>query len=391
VLACLLLAASLASLSTGLAFLAGAAAMLLVTPEWRRRVFVVAIPLLLYAAWTLWARKYNSSGFTIETIASTPASILGSLASASSAMFGAFRFPGPGEEGVSKLVTAVNEEPGFLLGGLLIIALVWRIKTTGFKTRVAVPLTMLLVYWLSLALVSPARIPNTGRYQYAAAIFILLLFAEAWRGWRPSRGARVGIAAVALLAIVPNLANLGYASEFVRETSAKDRAILAVADQLKDRVAPETILQPPPFGIAEDMVIEAGDYFRATDEFGSPGYTIEQLPGTGSAARDAADREFVYLLALQPKTSATLPSGRCRTVAPGEIGGTGFRVPARGFSFQSTDGGEVTVGLRRYGDDYYRFEPSSGGGPFRLAMRPDGIARPWFAALESSAPVKVCA
>jgi hypothetical protein len=196
---------------------------------------------------------------------------------------------------------------------------------------------------------------------------------------------------VALLAIVPNLANLGYASEFVRETSAKDRAILAAADQLKDRVAPETILQPPPFGIAEDMVIEAGDYFRATDEFGSPGDTIEQLPGAGSPARDAADREFVYLLALQPKASAARPSGRCRTVAPREIGGTGFRVPARGFSFQSTDGGEVTVGLRRYGDDYYRFEPSSGGGPFRLAMRPDGIARPWFAALESSAPTKVCA
>ncbi|HEX4463225.1 MAG TPA: hypothetical protein VH042_01135 [Solirubrobacterales bacterium] len=390
-LACLLLAISLASLSTGLAFLAGAAALIVIGPQWRRRIFVVAIPLLLYAAWTLWARKYNSSGVTVETVASAPASMVDSLASASSALFGAFRIPGPGEEGASKLVTFVNKEPGYLLGGLLVVALAWRIGTAGFKARVAVPLTMLFVYWLSLALVSPARIPSTGRYQYAASIFILLLLAEAWRGWRPSRGAQVGIAVALLLAIVPNLANLGYASKFVRETSAKDRAILAVADHLEDRVAPGTILQPPPFGIAEDMVIDSDDYFRATREFGSPGDTIGQLPSAGPAARDVADREFVYLLGFAPEPAAALPTHRCRTVAPGEIGLPGFPVPTGGFAFQSTDGSDVTVGLRRYGDDYFRFEPSSGGGPFRLAVGADGIARPWFAALEASAQVRVCA
>jgi hypothetical protein len=390
-LACLLLATGLASLSTGLAFLAGAAALIWIGPERWRRIVMVAIPLLFYAAWLLWAHKYHSSGITLETAASAPASMVDSLASASSALFGAFRIPGPAEEGVSKLVTFVNEEPGYLLGGLLVVAVAWRIGVTGFKARIAVPLTLLFAYWLSLALVSPARIPNTGRYQYPAAIFILLLLAEAWRGWRPSRGAQVGIAAVALLAIVPNLANLGYASKFVRETSAKDRAILAVADRLEHRVSPGTILQPPPFGIGEDMVISAEDYFRASGEFGSPGYRIDQLPGADAAARDAADREFVYLLGFQPEAVAALAARRCRTVVTGELGGPGFRVPPGGFGFQSTDGSDVVVGLRRYGDGYYRFGTAAGGGRFRLAIPLDAVRRPWLAALESSGPVRVCA
>ena len=66
-LACLLLAASLASWSAGLAFVAGAVVLLLQRGELRRGAWVFAIPLLLWAAW--WIVRPGLSGplYTSDT------------------------------------------------------------------------------------------------------------------------------------------------------------------------------------------------------------------------------------------------------------------------------------------------------------------------------------
>jgi hypothetical protein len=392
-IACLLLAVSLSSLSTGLAFAVGAAVVLLIPPDRWRRIWIVAVPLLLYGGWSLWARKFDQSGIAVETLASAPAAMVDSLASASSALFGAFRSP-PSLESLGaggNLVAFVNEEPGYLIGAVLIVAVVWRLGQAGFQRRMAPFFAMPLAYWLSLSIVTPARIPSTGRYQYAAAIFILLLFAELWRDYRPSPAAIAGMAALCLCAIVPNVANLHYGADFVREVGEQDRAKLAVVDELRDRVDAGTVVQPPPFSTAADMVIEAGDYLRAVDEFGSPGYSIDQLHEVGSTPKQGADREFVYLLGIQIEPSAHLAGRRCQVVPVGEIiSGTGSKVPKGGFSFQAIGGAPVTIGLRRYSEDFYRFDPAPGGGPYLVRIPPDHVPQPWVVGFESSRPVRVC-
>ncbi|HEX3324646.1 MAG TPA: hypothetical protein VHR65_05890 [Solirubrobacterales bacterium] len=389
-LACLLLMVSLSTLSTGLAFAAGAAALLLIQPDRWRRIWVAAIPILLYAAWALWARKYGESGITVQTLASVPAAIVASLASVSAALFGAFRLPGVPEPGASNLVIFANESAGTLIGAVLAGSVIWKLSRRSFEPRLIPPFAMLLVYWGSLALVSPPRDPNTGRYQYAAAIFLLLLFGELWRGWRPSRGPKVAIAVLGLAALVPNAINLGYATELVRSVSEQDRAKLAVVDALRGQFPPETVIEPPGANIGAELVISARDYFRASKEFGSPADSIEELPGTGILPRQAADREFVYLLGIQAEPTPASRGRGCLTIPPGEIGSGGIRVPAAGVSIQPEGRAQVTVGLRRFSENFLKLEPLAGDGPFRVRIPADGVSKRWWMALESSRSARVC-
>jgi hypothetical protein len=390
-LACVLLGVSVSALSTGLSFAAGAVALLLISSDRRRRIWVAAIPLVLYAAWALWARKYGESGITLETLASAPASIIASLASVSAALFGAFRLPGTPEPGTSNLVIFVNEGAGTMIGAVLVAIVIWRLSKRSFELRMIPPFVMLLVYWGLLALVSPAREPNTGRYQYAAAVLLLLLFAELWRDWRPSMWAKVAIATLGVVALVPNAINLGFATDQVRSVSEQDRAKLAVVDALRGRFSPETIIEPPGANIGAELVISARDYFRASKEFGSPANSIEELPGTGILPRQAADRELVYLLGIQAEP-APFSSGRgCLTNPAGEIGSGGFRVPPGGVSIRPEGGAQVTVGLRRFSEDFLKLEPVAGGGSFKIHIPDDGISQPWWMALESTRPSRVCA
>jgi hypothetical protein len=389
-LACLLLMISLSTLSTGIAFAVGAGALLLISPERWRRIWVVAIPFAFYVAWSLWARKYGGSDITVETLANAPASMIASLASVSAALFGAFRLPGAPDPGASNLVIFANESTGTLIGAVLAGVVIWRLATRRFALRLIPPVAMLLVYWGSLALVSPAREPSTGRYQYAAAILVLLLFAELWRDWRPSLGAKLGIAAIGLIALVPNVVNLGYATSLVHQVSEQDQAKLAVVDALRGRVVPETVIEPPGATIGSELVIDVGDYFRAKDDFGSPAYSMEELAGASISARQAADREFVHLLDIKAEP-VRAPGGQgCRTLPPGEIGTGGTPVPPGGFTVQSRGGTEVTVGLRRFSENFLTLEPLSGDGPMRVRVPPDGISKAWWLALESVSATRMC-
>jgi hypothetical protein len=389
-LACLLLILSLSALSTGIAFMVGAGALLLISLDRWCRIWVVAIPFVLYVAWALWARRYGGSNITPETLANAPASMVASLASTSAALFGAFRLPGPPEPEASSLAIFANESAGTLIGAVLVSVVIWRLATRRFVLRLVPPFAMLLAYWGSLALVSPAREPSTGRYQYAAAILVLLLFAELWRDWRPSLGAKLGIATVGLIALVPNVVNLGYATSLVKQVSEQDRAKLAVVDALRGRVPPETVIEPPGATIGSELVIDVGDYLRAKDDLGSPAYSVDELPGTSAPVREAADREFAYLLGIKPKPARALGGAGCRTFPPGALGSGIFKAPPGGFTVQSPTGTETTVGLRRFGENFLKLEPVARIGPWQVRIPADGASAPWWFAVESASATRVC-
>jgi hypothetical protein len=389
-LACLLLTFSIVSHSTGFAFVAWALASVLFSPERRARIWLLGPPLILYGAWYLWARQFGQSEITLQTVSSAPAAVVSLLASAAAAMSGTFRYAGPPELGTPDLVIFANEEAGIFVGALIVVAIVWRFGRVGLQSRFAPPLLAIAAYWASIALVSPARDPATGRYHYASAIFLLLLAGELWRGWRPSRAAAAGIAAIGLVALVPNVINLHYAAQFVRGVSEQDEAKLAVVDALRDRLPPDKIIEPPPANIGNDIVIPAGEYFEAVDSFGSPAIPIDRLPDAGIVPRLAADRELVYLLELGTEPTRALPIGpRCFQLAPGSPLAGNFRVPRGGFELESQATSEITVGLRRFGYDFFNLEPAPSGS-YRLRIPDDDIPQPWFARVEAAAPVRIC-
>ncbi|HEY5709598.1 MAG TPA: hypothetical protein VIS51_09400 [Solirubrobacterales bacterium] len=392
VLGCALLTFSVIAHSTGLAILAGMIAAVLGRPDRLRRVWIVAIPLLVYAPWWLWARKFGQSSITPETLSSAPAAVVSLFASAAASMAGAFRFPGAQEPGTPDLVIIVNHEPGLMLGALLAVAVGWCLsRLRSFEWRFVPPFVTLAVYWASIALVSPAREPGTGRYQYASAIFILLIFAELWRGWRPSRWGVGAIAAIAVISIVPNVINLHYAATFVRHVSVQDRAKVAILDSLRDRIPADTIIEPFPGNIERDMTLPVGHYFKGADAFGSPGYELDELPTADPDARLAADQELVYLLDVHVESAESGPGGDCGVVPPGAIGtGGGIEAGPGGLAFKLPDRGKATLGVRRFGDDFYRLEEAIGGGWYRVPIATDDIQQPWYVAFESSTPVTVC-
>jgi hypothetical protein len=189
---------------------------------------------------------------------------------------------------------------------------------------------------------------------------------------------------------VPNVVNLGYATSLVKQVSEQDRAKLAVVDALRGRVPPDTVIEPPGATIGAELVVDVDDYLRAKDDFGSPAYSIGELPGTSAPVREAADRELAYLLGIKPEPTRTLGAGGCRTLPPAALGAAVFRVPPGGFTVQSPTGAEVTVGLRRFGENFLKLEPVVRPEPWRVRIPADGVAEPWWFAAESAAATRIC-
>src|SRR5437763_1730093 len=79
VVACLLLGVSLASFSYGLAFAVAAAVKIVLEGAWRRRAWVVLVPLALYGLWLL---AYGRSGASLSNIAGAPVFVANSLGAA---------------------------------------------------------------------------------------------------------------------------------------------------------------------------------------------------------------------------------------------------------------------------------------------------------------------
>jgi hypothetical protein len=177
----------------------------------------------------------------------------------------------------------------------------------------------------------------------------------------------------------------------MRHVGVQDRAKVAILDSLRDRVPAETIVEPFPGTIERDMALPAGDYFRGADAFGSPGYGLDELPSADPDARLAADQELVHLLDVHVVSAESGPGGDCTVVPPGAIGtGGGIEIGPGGFAFELPDGAETQLGVRRFGDDFYRLEKAIGGGWYRVPIAGDEIQQPWHAAFESSVPVTVC-
>jgi hypothetical protein len=400
-LACLLLAAAVASNSAGLPFLAGAAVeVLFVRPgERRQRLWVFALPLALYLLWRLWALHLEPLGplaahpteITLANIGSLPSSIATSAAAAATTVTGLFRSPGAQDAGFSTK-----------LGPPLAVALVvlaWLRVRFGppVGRRIAVFLAMPIVYWALIALVVSDRVPTTSRYQYAGAIFLLLACAELARGIRISPPATAAVVAGLALAAMPNLVNLHDTASFLRYNGELNRAQLAAIEIARDTVPYDLLVEPiggrllPGSATAftggreptTDAVIASGRYLRAADDFGSAAYGSGELSAAPPDARAAADRELVAALGL---TVAPAPAALCKAPAEEEL-----VLPAGGVELRAGPLAPLTVALRRFGDGYAIDLGAVPPGETRLLAIPqDRSPVPWRAQLGGAAGAVVC-
>ncbi|MGI8865016.1 MAG: hypothetical protein ACR2JH_11585 [Solirubrobacteraceae bacterium] len=297
VIACVLLTLSIASFTTGLAFVVGAALLLWLEPCGRRRLWVAVFPLALYAAWLAWVRLVyvpangEAQHLTLSNVLLIPNMIVQQAASTAGALTGTnFNF----EPSDSFAVFSTSSQYGAPFAALAAGALIWRLRR-GTRPMIWALVATLLVYWSELAIGSGlGRTPTTIRYVYAAGVITVLLAAAAAGHLLRGRKTLLILYSLVALALLGNLARLRDGMHFYRAFGTAMRAQLA-AVEIASPSEPnqfQTHIGAPLF-----VPLTVGPYLAAVRRYGSPAFSQSQLLAQPETLRENADS--VLLAALQ--------------------------------------------------------------------------------------------
>jgi hypothetical protein len=411
--ACGLLTLSLSSFSIGLPFASGAILHgLLRTASGRwRRAWVWALPLALYAIWTVWSLKYDQTQLSASNIGHASSYVVQSAIAVIAALTGLFRVPGQHQ-------ATFDTELATPIALALLALLLMRLSRPAVSRAVWVAAAMPFVYWLSVALAYvPGRDPLGSRYLYPGAVFVLILAAELARGTRLRSWGWVAIGLVLASGLVANIAQLHYGARAFAANGDLVRAELAAVELARaqaepssgpDRRALARMLRPhfvPRF--------VAKDYFSLIDEFGSPAYSHGELVRRPNPPRDAADLVLAQVLRLRleafpgfrpPRVTRTIagvsheaepvPPLGCAELRPTKKEPTAvaaFSLPKGGMAIATAAGPYVQVRLRRFGEGFKVWlRRLAGGEAAFIEAPPDAAPQPWFVLVRARQPVRAC-
>lgn len=411
--ACLLLALCLGSFSVGIAFALGALISLLLggRAEWRR-LWVVLIPGLAYAAWFIWARKFGQGDITIESITSVFSGSADQMAAITASITGLFRVPG--SVGLP-VVLELRSDWGYPLAIALVALVALYVRRAPRSIYFWTLVSTLLLYLALVAFgLSPARTPFASRYVYMGGIISLLLVAELGREIRWTTVTGLLAVVVLGLSLMANASTLRAGARLFQAEGETNRATLGALEIARDEVdrglsaedGEKTTHSHP------DMFFPIWAYFDLADDEGSPAYDLAELEAAGEQSREAADQELVRTLHVEVTPTArpkidrggTAPTplseagGQTHTISgcvalvpePGRIGAFQLELPPGGFSYRTRPGAKVTIKLGRFADQLVNeLPPVAGSG--EVAIPTDSAQRPWRAEVTTEARALLCA
>lgn len=385
--ACAFLILSLGFSSLGVPFIAAAAVAIGVGPrrDWLRRSYVFVIPGLLFVAWYLGWGQDAESTIALRNALESPRSALDSLATAIASVLGLGAIPPGGQ-------------PDLSWGRAVLVGLV---LFFGYRLarRPSVPLTIWPVAaaaaatWFLTAL--PGRDPTASRYQYAAAILVLMIVANLLSGVRLGRRAILAGAAITALAVAPNLVDLRDGANVFKRQGFLARADTAAVEIARPTVDPDFQLAPEIAGTPSLINVYAREYFEAIDEYGSPAYSVPELQTAPEEGRAQADVVLAAALPIEAVRGAgALPPGAGCVTARNE-GVAGTEVPlAPGPAWVALGPGRPgEIRLRRFAETGYPVELGSLPPDSVTMLRIPRDAAPgvhWRLLVESGQPARVC-
>lgn len=380
-IACALLVLSVATIEVGLALSVGVAVLVLSRRDRRRRVWVFAVPIGLYAVWWAWAERYEQGDFDAAELPSAPLSMAESL----SATLGSLAGRIDAGTGVFPQTVGINGW-GIALAVIAALALALRVRRTGVTPWLGALGAALLAYWLLIA-IAPDRPPDSSRYIFVGAVLVILVAAEAARGVRLPRLAPVGLVLLIAVALPLNLTKLFDGRLYQVSGAEAARAHYAMVELAAATPgAPTAGIERAGrdffFGLAP------APYLQARDRLGSIAYTPAQLRAADEGDRATADRSLsdLYGLALRPAPAP--PAGECRLLDSAG-GGVAADLGAQRIRLRAT-GDEVALGLGRFSNAVpsVSLGASAAGAWQELTIPPDAVPEPWR--LFADGPIRLC-
>ena len=409
VAACTLLTVGIASDGTALPFVFGALAMIAVGGDLRQRLWVVAVPLVLYGLWWL-GYGGSESDFAIANVAGLPSFGFNSLAASLGSIAGVFTVPGSRTAGFD--ISAGQALAGACLVGLLALAVARDYRPSASLVPY---LVALLSFWLlTAAVASPARQPFSSRYLYVSVVLVLLVLA--WGiGTSPlRRQAALALSAVCAFALLPNVRELTYAADYARKESEINRAVMGAANLLGARGSGATLLEDPADvveGQFPDMRFPLEQYEASRQRFGTPALSPSEISAAPPAAREAADHLIARALDLKLSPAEGPPHPLPDSVSPVQTGGAlsrvdgclrfrplaagaqvNLKVPVGGLWLRPAMGPVVQVGLERFAGDFgFKAGSAPGGLASTVRLASAGSASSgWHAQLIADQPLLLC-
>lgn len=377
-IACILLALSLAFSSIGLVFAIGALVDLALSARPRvDRIYVIAVPLGLFLCWWVEWGHAADNDLSVENLTETPEYVINAAAAGITSLLGLAT--GDGSE---------REQPGLIWGQALLVA---GVALAVFRLRQLdrIPRSLILVVAIALAFwtlaglnQNPERLPTSSRYQYPSAIFLLLIAAEVMRGIRPGGRALMAGGVVCLAAALGGMALLEreYRKEW-RPAGDAIRSHLAGVEIAGDAATPGYVVA---FGASVKAPVTA--YLDAVEENGPAGWSESELMTRSQEDKSDVDASVAAALGLELREAGTGVSGDCPV-----LGTTGLEL-APGLYQVSNEGStavELFVGRfsRGYPVEVGELDPAAAAS---LTIPPDQSSVPWHIVLGSEGTVRIC-
>ena len=387
VLACALLCVAIGSSSIGIPLLVGVAVEVLLRPDRRSRVWIVLVPLVLYAGWYL---KYGVSVAKASNADAVPEWIVDAAAGAAGAL------------------TALDDTLGLVLVAVLAVFAVRAVVAERLPPRLLALLALPLSFWAATALARADMgvLPDESRYLYPGALFLVLIALELVRGRTLPVVAAVLVTVGLGAAAVANRDELEAGGDGLRGQAASARGSTTALELLGGDDVPPTVEIDP-----VQVQIDAGPYLAAVADYGSsPAWKADEIPKAPAADRANVDAALVRLggigvtrggavatdepapVVAARSAARVAATGSCQRVSPSGSGSQVLLVPHDGEIAIAAGREKVGVHIVRFGDTVREegIGEVAPGTTSVVEIKPDTAKTPWRIALRSTAPFRGC-
>lgn len=397
IVACALLCLSIASFSISLPFIVACGAMILLRPSRFRSLWIVAVPVVLYFVWRLWAAsKVGSAGAEATNVPWIPGYVIDSFLAGASAIAG-FNVPyGPWTSlklqgfDLGRLLQAVALTIG--LGIALVAAFRYRAsKRTGWLLILAVLLLPLTLWASQGLLLEEFRRPIESRYLFGSAIVIVLVVVELFRGVRATGPLVVGVLALTLVSATMGAAKFRDGRASLIPVAEESSAIMAAYDIAGENADPTFVPSSEPVSPQSQFVfLSAGPYLGMARRFDTPAYSEREIETAPNFIREIVDRTLVAASRIDIEAADSDREVACRRsrARPGEES-----------VVASLGSGEVLLKspverqlfLGRFADgEPAEISAIKAGESVSLELPEDGSQRPWRLRATGNDPIDLC-